>query len=153
MRLPREEFKVLLYGPDLPKTGVRARAHFDSGLLVFYGRGHWYTPSLDKIGLRKGGYDGRQWLLTWDSPMGEFTALLQGDSAVDSFIKRAPEPLAMRLKLVRMVGLKAFCCRPLVLGVLGVLLILLVIMLVWYSLDAEHFSQWAATWLNLFQND
>ena len=153
MRLPREEFKVLLYGPDLPKSGLRARAHFEPGLLVFAGSGHWYTPTLDKIGLKSGGFDGRQWFLTWDSPMGQFTALLQGDSAVDSFIKRAPESLAERLHLIRRAYFRRFFNRSLALGVVGALVFLPIFALAWYALNAERFAQWAATQMSLEQKE
>ena len=144
MRLPHEEFKILLYGPDLPATGARGRAHFESGVLILHGSGHWYTAPLSDLGLKTGGYDGRQWLLTWNSPIGEFTAMLQGDSAVDSFIKRAPEALAERLHLVR--NQQRTVERKFRFGLAAVALAfavpVLALLLFW--LNADAISGWAA---------
>jgi hypothetical protein len=100
-RIPTPEFKVLMYGPGLPPAGVKARAHFEPGVLVVQGKGHWYTVHADRISLKTGGYDGRQWLISWYSPSGPMTAMLQGEEAVDAFIRLAPDEVSGELHRVR----------------------------------------------------
>jgi hypothetical protein len=102
MRLPVPTFKVLLYGPGLPKAGLKARAHFEESVLVIQGKGHWFTIQGDQLGLKIGGFDGRQWLLAWDSPSGQVTAMLQGDDALEHFIDLAPPVVSNELKRVHL---------------------------------------------------
>lgn len=102
MRLPIPRFKVLLYGPGLPPAGVKARAHFEASVLVVQGKGHrWHTIQGDKLGLKLGGFDGCQWLLSWDTPSGPATAMLQGEDAVEVFIKLAPPAVSEEMKRIR----------------------------------------------------
>lgn len=100
MRLPIPEFKVLLYGPGLPPAGIKARAHFEESVLVIQGKGHWFTIQGDRLSLKAGGFDGRQWLLSWYTPAGPASAMLQGDDAVRAFIKLAPPAVSMELRQV-----------------------------------------------------
>jgi hypothetical protein len=102
MRLPIPTFKVLLYGPGLPAAGLKGRAHFEESVLVIQGKGHWFTIQGDKLQLKTGGYDGRQWMLAWDSPSGPATAMLQGDDAVAHFIDVAPSVVSDELKRVHL---------------------------------------------------
>jgi hypothetical protein len=98
MSLPVPSFKVLLYGPNLPAGGIKARAHFEEQVLVVQAKGHWFTIQGDRLGLEKGGFDGRQWLLGWKTSAGPVSALLQGKDAVEAFIKLAPPSIAKELK-------------------------------------------------------
>ncbi|HNF88058.1 MAG TPA: hypothetical protein PLL19_01920, partial [Thiobacillaceae bacterium] len=82
MSVPIPEFKVLLYGPGHPPAGARARARFEGDCLAIRGKDQVYLIKPGQLGLKTGGYDGRQWLLTWDSPEGALTAMLQGEEAV-----------------------------------------------------------------------
>lgn len=102
MRLPIPTFKVLLYGPGLPSAGLKARAHFEESVLVIQGKGHWFTIQGDKLRLKSGGFDGRQWLLTWITPSGLVAAMLQGDDAVEHFIDLAPPVVSEELKRVHL---------------------------------------------------
>lgn len=102
MRLPIPTFKVLLYGPGLPSAGLKARAHFEESVLVIQGKGHWFTIQGDKLRLKTGGFDGRQWLLTWNTPSGLVAAMLQGDDAVEHFIDLAPPVVSEELKRVHL---------------------------------------------------
>ncbi|OYY93235.1 MAG: hypothetical protein B7Y41_13015 [Hydrogenophilales bacterium 28-61-23] len=101
MRLPVPKFKVLLYGPDIPARGVNGRAHFEESVLVVQAQGHWFTVPGALLQLKLDGFDGRQWVLVWQTPSGPVTALLQGEDAVELFIKLAPPDVSNALKLER----------------------------------------------------
>jgi hypothetical protein len=100
MRLPIPKFNVLLYGPDLPPVGIKARAHFEDNVLVVQGKRHWFTIQADRLFLKTGGYDGRQWLVCWETPSGPISMILKGSDAVEVFIKLAPTEIAQKLKQV-----------------------------------------------------
>jgi hypothetical protein len=102
MQLPIPKFKVLLYGPGIPSSGVKARAHFEASVLVIEGKGHWFTIQGENLSLKTGGFDGRQWLLCWETPAGPVSVMLQGDDAVELFIKLAPPEIAHKLKQVHL---------------------------------------------------
>ncbi|MEW5770556.1 MAG: M48 family metallopeptidase [Pseudomonadota bacterium] len=144
MRLPRPEFNILLFGPDLPAAGLRGRAHFEDAVLVLHGRGHWYTAPVASLALKTGGFDGRQWLVAWESPLGTFTAILEGEGAMETFVDQAPEALAGRLHLARRQHRGREHRFRLALAIAGVALFLPVFALVWFWLNADRFSQWAA---------
>lgn len=143
-RLPVPEFKVLVYGPDLPASGLSARAHFEPGVLVVQGHGRWYTVRVGQLGLRTGGYNGCQWLIAWTSPHGPMTALLQGDDTVDVFIRVAPPEVAESLSRVR----KAHACSRrrfrLAVTLLGLVCLLPLAALILFWIFADGFSRWAA---------
>lgn len=151
MSLPTPEFKVLLFGPRLPAAGLRARAHFENGVLVVHGRDHWYTACPPALDMRTGGFDGRQWIVTWDSPLGRFEAILQGDSAMNMFVDQAPEELAKRLHGVRRKHRQAGQRFRLALWIAVLILFLPVFALAWFWLNADRFSQWAAEQISLEQ--
>lgn len=126
MRLPIPKFKVLLYGPDLPPVGIKARVHFEDSVLVVQGKRHWFTIQGDRLFLKTGGYDGRQWLVCWETPSGQISMILRGSDAVEVFIKLAPTEIAERLKQVYRAQAGRFR-----LGRLGwVLLIALLVLLI-----------------------
>lgn len=151
MSLPIPEFKVLLFGPSLPAEGQIALAHFAEGVLEVQGRGHWYTAPASSLDLQVGGFDGRQWLVTWDSPAGRFTAILQGESAMHMFVDEAPEELAQRLHLARRRHLGRGKRFRLALAIGGIVLFLPVFFLLWFWLNADRFSQWAADKISVEQ--
>lgn len=150
-RLPTPEFKVLLYGADMPAAGLRARAHFEPGVLVFQGKGHWFTVQASSISLKTGGYDGQQWLIAWISPSGPMTAMLQGDNTVDIFIKVAPPEVSQQLRRVRKAH--AHRERKFKLGValLGLVLLLPLLMLGVFWIYAAEFSEWATDQISIRQ--
>ncbi len=98
MRLPIPKFKVLLYAPGLPASGVFASAHFEDSVLVVQGKGDWFAIQGDRVRLKTGGFDGRQWLLSWQTPAGAADAMLQGDDAVEALINLAPPVIAEEFK-------------------------------------------------------
>jgi len=151
MSLPIPEFKVLLFGPELPAEGLSALAHFEDGVLEVQGRGHWYTAPATSLDLRVGGFDGRQWLVTWDSPAGRFTAILQGEGAMHMFVGEAPKALATRLHLARRRHAGRGNRFRMALAFAVVLLFLPVFSVVWFWLNADRFSQWAADKISVEQ--
>ncbi len=151
MSLPKPEFKVLLFGPQLPAEGLSALARFEDGVLEVRGPGHWYTTPVKGLDLKTGGFDGRQWLVTWESPAGLFTAILQGDSSMHMFVDQAPEALAARLHLVRDKHRRTGNRFRAALSVAVVLLFLPLFSLVWFWLHADRFSQWAADKISVEQ--
>jgi predicted Zn-dependent protease len=151
MRLPKPEFPVLLFGPEMPATGLRGRAHFENGVLVLHAQGHWYTAPSTDIRLKMGGFDGRQWLLEWQSPVGVFTAILRGDEAVRQFIAEAPAPVAQRLHAARKAYTKRGFRFRLAVAVMVALVCLLLCALVWFWLNGDVFSKWAADRVSLEQ--
>lgn len=151
MRLPKPEFNILLFGPGMPASGVPGRAYFEDGVLVLHGAGYWYTAPSQDIHLKVGGFDGRQWVISWDSPVGVFTAILQGDEAVQAFIAEAPEPVAQRLHLARKTHARRGRGFRLVVAVAVALVFLPVFALVWFWLNADSFSKWAADQVSVEQ--
>lgn len=151
MRLPKPEFKVLLFGPDLPTTGLSGAALFKNGVLVLHGYGHWYTVPPKDIQLRVGGFDGRQWMIAWESPIGLFTAILTDEAAVELFIAQAPEAVAKRLHLTHKAHTRTGRRFQMTM-LLGVALLFLPLFsLVWFWLNAASFSQWAAKQVSVEQ--
>jgi len=144
MPLPIPEFKLLLYGPGLPAGGIRARAHFEESVLVVQGKGHWFAIQGDKLSLKAGGFDGRQWLLSWDTPSGPATAMLQGEDAAEAFIKLAPAAVSDELsRMHRAHGDRGGRFR-LGRALLGVLLLAPVLALGLFWIYADNVSHWAA---------
>jgi len=139
-RLPKPKFKVLMYGPDLPSGGVPGLAHFDPGVLVLEGRGYWYTVQSSRIGLKAGGFDGRQWLITWESPSGPMTAMLQGDEAVDAFIPLVPPEISHEFSRARGVHRREETGFRVRAGLVVLLFFLLLLALIW--LNADRINRW-----------
>lgn len=145
MRLPTPKFNVLLYGPGLPENGVRAIAHFEDGILAVHWRRHWFTIQADRISLRRGGYDGQQWLVDWRTPSGPVSMMLQSDDAARYLIEHAPPAVADRLKRTHQAHAnRGWAYRlALKLALAAVLLVLTTLGLM--RAFAEPLSGWAAT--------
>lgn len=150
-RLPIPEFKVLVYGAGLPSAGLRARAHFEPGVLVIEGKGHWYTVPADGIALKTGGYDGRQWMIGWNGPSGPMTALLQGDDTVDIFIRVAPPEVSAGLRSVRQESSLRERRFRVAMAVLAFLALSPLFALGLYWMFADGLSRWAADQIGVQQ--
>lgn len=143
MQLPIPKFKVLLYGPGIASSGIKARAHFEASVLVIEGKGHWFTVQGESLSLRTGGYDGRQWLLGWETPAGAVSVMLQGDDAVELFIKLAPPEIAEKLRQVhRGQGGKARIRRLWIALFILLLLLLAVLAFDLFSLQVPFAMPW-----------
>ena len=150
-RIPIPEFKVLMYGPGIPPAGVKARAHFEPGVLVVQGKGHWYTIHADRITLKTGGYDGRQWLISWYSPNGPMTAMLQGEEAVDAFIRLAPDEVSGELHRVRRTHSRREWLFRSGMALMGLLLLVPLLLLGGFWIYADDLSRWAADHISVEQ--
>jgi Zn-dependent protease with chaperone function len=143
MSLPIPEFKILLYGPDLAPSGVRGRARFEAGRLVVLGGGRDISVAAERLSLQTGGFDGRQWLVTWLGASGRMTAMLQGSDAVDAFIRLAPKEVSAELlRTRRNLGREKRRFR-FGMVLLAALLVLPLLLLGGFWLGADQMSQWA----------
>jgi Zn-dependent protease with chaperone function len=148
MGIPIPEFKILLYGPSLHPAGVRARARFEGGVLAVSTHNGSFQISPDLITLRTGGYDGHQWLITWPAQEGTYSAMLQGEAALEAFIYLAPPRIGRQLRRAR--NSQALLGRRFILGlVLLALVPLLALGLYWAN--ADRLSQWAVSHISLEQ--
>lgn len=140
-----------MFGPGLPPAGVKARAHFEPGVLVVQGKGHWYTVQAERIALATGGYDGRQWLISWYSPTGPVSAMLQGEDTVDHFIKVAPKEIAGELLRARKAHARKGRFFKLGMGVLSLLVLFPFFLLCVFWIYADDVSKWAADRISVEQ--
>lgn len=97
MGIPIPEFKILLYGPSFHSAGTRARARFEGNALAISSRYGFFLVPPERITLRTGGYDGRQWLIDWTERDATYSAMLQSAEALEAFIQLAPANLARQL--------------------------------------------------------
>lgn len=148
MGIPIPEFKVLLYGPTLPPAGVRARVRFEGSTMAVTAREGFFLVTPEQIALRTGGFDGRQWLITWTAPEGNYSALLQNDEALASFIELAPPELSRQLAQIRDKLARHGRRLRLLLGLSAILALLLPLML-W--LNADRLAQWAVSRISIHQ--
>jgi Zn-dependent protease with chaperone function len=151
MRLPKTEFNILLFGPGIQAAGLTGQSYFEDGVLVLHAAGHWYTAPVSHIRLELGGFDGRQWMITWQSPVGAFTAILQGEAAVAKFIAQAPASVAKHLQRIRRKHTRVVWDFRMTMMLIGVFLIMLLFSLVWFWLNADRFSRWAADRVSMAQ--
>lgn len=92
------DFKVLLFLPGMSPSGIRARLSFRDGVLEFNGPGVWITLLADQVSLRPGGFDGRQWVLTWSTDTGPASAMLKGEADMRLMRRMAPPVLAEQIE-------------------------------------------------------
>ena len=142
MCIPIPEFKILLYGPSLHPAGIRARARFEGNALAVSARNAFLLVEPERLTLRTGGFDGRQWLITWVSAEGTHSAMLQGEDALSAFIQLAPPELSQQLAQAR--ASHARVGRRFALGlVLLVLIAILLAGLLWFN--ADKLGQWVVS--------
>jgi len=151
MRLPTPEFKVLLYAPDVPASGIKARVHFEDAVLVVQGKGHWFTIQAENLSLETGGFDGRQWLLAWETPSGPARVILQNENAVIALIKLAPTVVADRFKQVHLAHENKGLLLRLLAPVLALLLLAPALFFGLFWIFSDEVSHWAAARVSLQQ--
>lgn len=148
MAIPPLEFKILLYGPNLHPAGVRGRAHFDGDALVITVHASHARIPADQITLMTGGYDGRQWLISWMTPEGTFSAMLQGGQALEAFIQLAPGELAKQLTHKRR---KLSRKSRLALVGIGLLALCALLLVAWIWANADRLGQWVISPISIQQ--
>jgi Zn-dependent protease with chaperone function len=143
------EFKVLLFLPGMNPAGIRARLGFREGVLEFNGPGVWLTLLADRVRLRPGGFDGRQWVLAWETEAGPATALLQGEADMRLMRGMAPPALAAQIEQ----GLKAMGRRKRrfrwLIGLLLLVVLLPILAVAVFWLNAERIAGWVTDRISL----
>ena len=150
MGIPTPEFKILLYGPGLPPGGLRARARFEGDHLTAFAHDVMLTVPAQQITLKAGGYDGRQWLIVWVAKEGTYSAMLQGEAALEAFIELAPTEIHRQLHRAQRRQTPAGRRFRLGLALLALLLLPLLALWLFWS-NADRLSQWAVSHVSLEQ--
>lgn len=142
-------FKVLLFLPGMSPSGIRARLGFRDGVLEFKGPGVWITLLADQVSLGPGGFDGRQWVLSWNTEAGPASALLKGDADMRLMRTMAPPVLARQIEQGwQTMGRRDRRIRWLIVIVLTVILLaLLAIGLYWGN--SERLADWTVGHIGL----
>jgi len=151
MGIPIPEFKVLVYGPGLHAAGLRARARFEGSNLAVLAHGVTLTVPAQHIRLKTGGFDGRQWLLIWVVQEGTYSAMLQGEEALEEFILHAPAEIGPQLNQARKDHARTGRRFNLGLGLLALLLLLLLLALGLLWTNADRLGLWAVSHISLEQ--
>lgn len=125
------EFRVLLFLPGHSPAGVRGFLRLKDSVMEFNAPGVWITLLADQVRLRLGGYDGRQWVLSWDSEAGPASAMLTGKADVYALRRIAPPVLVEQIDAV--LGQRGRHRRGFGRWLLGLLFIALIVLLA-YSL-------------------
>ena len=143
------EFKVLLFLPGMSPSGIRARLAFMGEVLEFRGPGVWITLLADQVSLRPGGYDGRQWSLTWQTEAGPASAMLTGVSDMRAMRRLAPGGLARQLdQALRVAHVRERRFRWVV-GALLLVLLLPFLALGLFWVNADRIAGWVASRISL----
>jgi len=151
MGIPTPEFKVLLYGPGLDPAGLRARARFEERYLVVFVQDTMLTVAAERITLKTGGYDGRQRLIVWKGREGTFSAMLQGEEALEAFIQLAPKEIGRQLYKARKSQTRTGRRFSPALALLALLLFMPLLALGLFWANADRLSQWAVSHISLEQ--
>lgn len=91
------EFRVLLFLPGQFPSGIRARLRLRDAVLEFNAPGVWITLLADRVSLDPGGFDGRQWVLSWETDAGRASAMLTGKADLRTLRRLAPPVLADKI--------------------------------------------------------
>lgn len=92
------EFRVLLFLPGQFPSGIRARLRLRDTVLEFNAPGIWITLLPDQVNLSPGGFDGRQWILSWETDAGRASAMLSGEGDLHALKRLAPPALAYQIE-------------------------------------------------------
>lgn len=143
------EFKVLVFAPGHSPGGVRARVSFHGDSMLVQGRQFQMSVPGREVRLKTGGYDGRQWMLTWTGENGEVSAALQGDTEIRLMRQYAPPALAAQLgRATKAARRRQNLFRAMAVALIVLLLLpLLLAGLFW--LNSERISAWVADHISL----
>ena len=104
-----------------------------------------------QLHLKTGGFDGRQWLIFWVSQEGTYSAMLQGEEALEEFIASAPPEIGPHLLLAQKQQTRNKQRFTLGLALLGFLLFLPVLALGLFWANGDRLAQWAVSRISLQQ--
>jgi len=145
------EIKVHLFAPGVNAGGVAARARFTgTTLCLAYGDSRESIPA-ERLTVRHGGFDGRQWLLEWPVDGGAASALLPSGPDTERLLAGAPDALKAQLdhhgRRDRARGRRFHIG----LGLVGALVLLPFVLLGLFWFNADRIAGWAADQVGLEQ--
>ncbi|MDD3530608.1 MAG: M48 family metallopeptidase [Gallionellaceae bacterium] len=146
-----ETVRVHLFAPGLDAGGVPARAHFaGQSLRVERVDARLVVPA-ERLCVRHGGFDGRQWLLEWPVEDGSAAILLPAGADGERLLAGAPAVLAAQIdhhgRRVRARGLRFGLGMALV----AVFMLLPFVLLGVYLANADRMAGWATGKVSLAQ--
>lgn len=146
-----EAVKIHLFAPGLAAGGVPARAYFSgSALWLEQGDGRQSVPA-ERLTLKHGGFDGRQWLLEWPAEGGTASALLPSGPEGERLLAGAPAVLKAHIdhhgRRDRARGRRF----RIALGLAAALMLLPFVLLGLFWLNADRIAGWAADRIGLEQ--
>lgn len=104
-----------------------------------------------QLHLKTGGFDGRQWLIFWVGQEGTYSAMLQGEEALEEFIASAPPEIAPHLLLAQKQQTRTRQRFTLGVGLLVFLLLLPVLALGLFWANSDRLAHWAVSHISLQQ--
>jgi Zn-dependent protease with chaperone function len=145
------EVKVHLFAPGLNAGGVAARAHFSgSALWLEYGDSRESVP-VERLTVRHGGFDGRQWLLEWPVAGGTASATLPPGPDTERLLAEAPVALKGQIDHHGRRGRARERRFRIGLGLIGALVLLPFVLLGLFWFNADRIAGWAADQVSLEQ--
>lgn len=119
------EFRVLLFLPGQFASGIRALLRLRDAVLEFNAPGIWITLLANQVRIGTGGFDGRQWVLSWETDAGRASAMLTGEADLRALGRLAPPALADQIEqaLRRQMQRRSHRMRALIMGLLLVALL------------------------------
>ncbi len=138
------DFKVLLFLPGMSPSGIRARLGLRHGVLEFNGPGVWITVLADQVSLRPGGFDGRQWVLSWHTETGPASALLKGEADMRLMRSMASPGLAAQIEQALKIVHRRKRRFQWWIGALSVAVLLPLMAVGLFWLNSERIAGWAA---------
>ncbi|MDD5365417.1 MAG: M48 family metallopeptidase [Gallionellaceae bacterium] len=146
-----ESIKVHLFAPGVDAGGVLARAQFAGLLLrISYGDTRLAVPA-ERLTVKHGGFDGRQWLLEWPGEGGTVAVLLPSSAEAERLLAGAPAALAAQLdRHGRRDRARSLRFR-IGFGLVGAFVLLPFILLGLFLANADRIAGWAAGQVSLAQ--
>jgi predicted Zn-dependent protease len=144
-------FNLQLFGPGLPAAGARVQGRFVGGLLRLEAEALSLEAPATALRAKAAGFDGRQWLLEWNSDQGPYSALLQGAGDIQSLRASAPAALASQLQAAQRGARGRRHRFHLAMLAAGLVLALPFLALFVFWLNSERIAGWAADHIGLNQ--
>lgn len=144
-----DSLKVHLFAPGLAAGGVPARAQFaGTRLVVEYGDARVVLPA-ERLTLKHGGFDGRQWSLEWPADDGVASIVLGNNG--ERMLAGAPAALAVQLeRQLRQDRARGRRFRA-GMGLVGLFILLPFVLVGLFLANADRIAGWAADRISLAQ--